>query len=254
MLATKQTWSGLRVIVAFTCILASAVRADDTPNATLQAAIKAHGGEKNLAKTLIGTLVANAKLTLGPNGEASVSWEETFELPRRYRRNIKGKFAGQAFSMEYAITDGSGWIRENGGKPKEYKGKKLPLSASWNAVLALLPICLEAGVKLGPGGKEMVEGREAVGITVSGAAFGGDAVLFFDSKSALMVKSKRRMPHLLSGQEVNGEVILGDYKEVSGVQYPHRITSYGEGKKLIEMEIRRIELLQKLDDRLFDKP
>jgi hypothetical protein len=66
--------------------------------------------------------------------ESAVSWEETFELPRRYRRSIKGQFKGKDFTMEYAITDGRGWIRTNGGELQEYKGEKQPLGRSWNTI------------------------------------------------------------------------------------------------------------------------
>jgi hypothetical protein len=156
--------------------------------------------------------------------------------------------------MEYAITDGSGWIRQDGGEAKDFEGEKLALSHSWNAILALLPSCLGDGVKLKSGGKDKVEEREAVGVSVSGEAFGGTVVLFFDRNSGLLVKSKRRMQHPLTGQEVDGEVLLSDYKEVSGVQYPRRIATYIDGKKVIAMEITRVELLPKLDDRLFAKP
>lgn len=254
MVGTKQLWLRLIAVLVCSCVLVATTQADETPRATLQRAIKAYGGEKSLAKTLTGTLLAKATMSLSPDVKSSVSWEETFELPRRYRRNIKGQLMGKDFSMEYAITDGSGWIRQNGGEAKEFKGEKLPLNRSWNGILALLPSCLEDGVKLEPGGKDKVESREAMGVRVSGEALGGEAVLFFDSKSGLLVKSKKRMQHPLSRQDVNGEVVFGEYKEVSGVPYPRRITTYIEGKKVIEMEITQVKLLNKVEDRLFEKP
>src|SRR5262249_17986385 len=155
----------------------------------LEGAIRAHGGKEKLAKTLTGTLHANAKMSLRLDVEAAISWEEIFELPRRYRRSIKGQFRGKDFSMEYAITDGSGWIRRDGGEVKDFKGKKLPLSRSWNAILALLPSFLADDVELRAAGKAKVEGRDAVGVKVSGEKGGIGAVLFFDSKSGLVVKS-----------------------------------------------------------------
>ncbi len=213
-----------------------------------------HGGEKNLAKTLTGTLLAKAKLALPDGTEGSISWEETFELPSRYRRSIKGRVMGKDFSMEYAITNGLGWIRENGGEVRESKGEKLPLSGNWNAGLATLPSYLKDDVKLELAGKDKINGREAVGVRVSGKAVGGEVILFFDRKSGFFVKSKRRMRHPMLPTEVELEVVDSDYKEVSGVQFPHRTTSYVDGKKAIEMEITRIEFLKKVEDRLFEKP
>jgi hypothetical protein len=254
MLVGKHIWTGPGILVVCLFMQTSAVGGDESPRATLQAAIKAHGGAEKLARTLTGTLLARGESTLAPEVRSSISWEETFELPRRYRRSIKGQFAGEEFSMEYAVTDGKGWVRQNGGEPRDYQGDKRPLSHSWNAVLGLLPSCLGEGVKLGPGGREKVEGREAIGVRASGDPLGGEAVLFFDARSGLLVKSKRRVQHPLSRKEVDGETVFGDYKEVSGVQYPHRITTYMEGKKATDMTIIRIELLKKVEDRLFDKP
>src|SRR5262249_5331943 len=68
--------------------------AQEKPDATLKAAIEAHGGEAKIAKTLIGTLNAKATFTFAPGMEGAVSWQETFELPRRYHRTIKGQLMG----------------------------------------------------------------------------------------------------------------------------------------------------------------
>lgn len=234
-------------------MITNPVGAQQTPPATIQAAIKAHGGEENLAKTVTGSLATKSTIVLG-NFEASVSWEETFELPHRYYRKISGQVMGRDISMEYAITDGSGWIRQNGGEAKEYKGEKQPLERSWNAFLAMLPLCLADGVKLEAADEEKVDGREAVGVRIQGDIVGGQAVAFFDKKTRLLVKSKRRIQYPLTREEVEGEVVYSDFKKVSGVQFPHRITTHVAGKKVGDMEITRIEFLKKIDDHLFDLP
>src|SRR5262249_1280918 len=147
------------------------IQSQPSPRATIQAAIKAHGGEENLAKTITGSLATKSTMAFG-NVEASVSWEETFDLPHPYYRHITGNVKGRDISMEYAITDGSGWIRQNGGEAKEYKGEKQPLERSWNAFLAVLPLCLADGVKLEAAGEEKVDGRDAVGVRIQGEVVG----------------------------------------------------------------------------------
>lgn len=241
------------LILIFCCSSTGCIQSQPTPRATIQAAIKAHGGEENLKKTITGSLAAKSTVAFGKI-QGSFSWEETFELPQRNYRKISGKLTGKDISMEYATTDGSGWIRQNGGEAKEYKGEKQPLERSWNAFLALLPSCLADGVKLEAAGEEKVDGREAVGVKVQGSVVGSEGVLFFDKKTGLMVKSRRLIQHPLSREEVEGEVTYGDFKEVSGVQYPHHITTYVTGKKVGDMEITRIEFSKRIDDHLFDKP
>src|SRR5260370_3893220 len=118
--------------VIFCFSIDNSALAQEKPSATLRAAIEAHGGEAKIAKTLRGTLSAKATFALA-GFEGTVSWQETFELPRRYHRTIKGQLMGQDFSMEYAITDSSGWIRQNGGDAKDYKGEKATVDRNWHA-------------------------------------------------------------------------------------------------------------------------
>ena len=56
------------------------------------------------------------------------------------------------------------------------------------------------------------------------------------------------------GTEADSEVLYSDYKDISGVKYPMKVTSYVEGKKAIELEITKIEFTEKLDDSIFAKP
>src|SRR5438128_1180847 len=141
------------VVLGFSALVLH-VRADDAPRDIVKDAIQVHGGKERLARTLTGTLRANGKLTLAPDFESAVSWEETFELPRRYWRKIRGDFKGEPFTMEYAVTEGKGWIRQNGSEVKDYNGKALTLEECWNATLALLPGLMDDGIKLEPGGTE----------------------------------------------------------------------------------------------------
>src|SRR5438874_1306534 len=83
----------------------------DEARAILDRAIEAHGGEDRIARTTVGHVVARGKFALPDFPECDVTWEETFDLPGRYRRVIQGKGAGRAFRMEYALTDRSGWLR-----------------------------------------------------------------------------------------------------------------------------------------------
>jgi hypothetical protein len=251
-IARLSAWFGTLTFACSFWLLPGCARPDNDPLSVLRAAIEAHGGEERLAHTWTGTLLAKGTLAFPPEVEASFSWEESFDLPRRYRRCITGRWNGQDFRLEYAITDGSGWIRKNGREPVDYDGEPLPLYRS--PPLALLPSLLDDGVDLAHGGKDRVEGREAVGVRASGEVIGGDAELFFDRRSKLLVKSKRRIQHPLLRREVAIDVILGDYREVSGVQYPHRITAVMTGETVADIKIARVQFVEALDDGLFEKP
>ena len=69
--------------VIFCIGLVASVRAEDkSPKEIIQAAIDAHGGQENLAKTLTGSLTAKSTAKIG-DIEFSITWQETFQLPRR---------------------------------------------------------------------------------------------------------------------------------------------------------------------------
>jgi hypothetical protein len=244
-----QHWLWLSVLAGLG--LGCDAGAGDGPRDIIKAAIAAHGGKEKIASTLTGTLRAKGKFTFAPDVESAVTWDETFQLPRRYKRFISGQGNGENFSLEYAVTEGSGWIRQNGGEAKEFKGQKLPLDRSWNAMLAMLPAALDERAELKLAGKEKVGNQELVGVKIVADE---ESTLFFDSKSGLLAKATKRMQHPLTRKEVDGEVLYSDYKEVSGVQYPMRITSFSDGKKIAELEITRIKFLKRVEDRLFEKP
>lgn len=225
---------------------------DDEARDVIKRAIKAHGGEEKIAKSLTGKLSADATFSFAPNVEGKITWEESFELPRRYKRVIKGTFQNMSMRMEYAITGGSGWIRKGDGPIEDFKGEALPLNRSWNATLATLAPLLAKDVKLSKVDGEKISGEDAVGIKETSAE--AESVLYFSRKTGLLLKAKRLMQHPLTGKEAAGEVVFSDYKEIAGVQYPHRVTSYVGSKKLIELQISKIEFLKSLDDRLFEKP
>src|SRR5262249_19674824 len=155
----------------------------------IRRAIEAHGRQENLTKTLTGSLSAKASAKLG-DMECSITWQETFQLPRRYHRSIKGMSMGKEFSMEYAVTDDKGWIRQDNGPAEEFKLEKKP--PNWNSFLATLPDCLKEGVKLSAYQREKVNGQDVLPVEVSGVP-GGDVVLYIDSNSGLLVKWRGRM-------------------------------------------------------------
>src|SRR6478752_1342815 len=94
--------------------------------------IRAHGGKENVEKTLTGSFRAVSKITIPPMIEAMSGWEEVFNLPRRYKRTIKGTIKGEKFELEYAVSEEDGWKRENRGVVSPIPGDKQLLEKSWH--------------------------------------------------------------------------------------------------------------------------
>ncbi|HEX3315004.1 MAG TPA: hypothetical protein VHR72_08945 [Gemmataceae bacterium] len=235
------------------CLLASAADGDESPRALVEAAIKAHGGADNLKKTRCVNLQAKGTLAMIPGTDRPVLWEENFELPGRYRRRIDSEGDGKPIQAELAVTEGKGWFRAN-DKIRDFDGDKTLASKSWAAVLGNLPDCLAAGVTLKSAGTEMVDGKPAKKVIASGAAVLGNAVLFLDEKTHRLVKLTRRAPNTITTTPEDVAILLGDFKEVAGVVFPHHLVVLTNGGKTADLEITRIDFPRTLDDRLFVKP
>jgi len=77
-------------------------------------------------------------------------------------------------------------------------------------------------------GEIKVEGKPAVGVRVASKGH-KDVNLYFDKQNGLLVKIEHRTVDFQSGQEVNEERVLTEYKDVDGRKLPGRVeVRYGD--------------------------
>ena len=106
---------------------------------------------------------------------------------------------------------------------------------------------------MAPLGEVKVDGQPALGIRVSSKGH-RDVNLYFDKAKGLLVKVETRDVDLLTGQEVTTEKIMSDYKEVGGLLRPSKVRVLRDGKKLMDLEMEEVKLVDKFDKEFFDKP
>jgi outer membrane lipoprotein-sorting protein len=101
-------------------------------------------------------------------------------------------------------------------------------------------------------GKETAEGTECFKIKLT--LKGGDVTVFYlDAESYLGVKQETKRS--IRGSDVEGETIVGDWKEVGGVMYPHSIDAgQKDSPTRQKMTIEKIEVNVPLDDARFVMP
>jgi hypothetical protein len=81
-----------------------------------------------------------------------------------------------------------------------------------------------------------------------------DVKLYFDKESGLLVRTKNRHKDAMSGSDLEHEAIYSDYKEVSGVKVPMKVTVKRDGKRYVETKMVEVTLAEKLDPKSFEKP
>jgi hypothetical protein len=101
-------------------------------------------------------------------------------------------------------------------------------------------------------GKEKVEGTDAYKLKVT-LKNGDVRTVFIDTDSSLEIKIEAKSSR--RGAEIEGDTILGDYKEVDGLVFAHSIDSGQKGAPGRQMiTITKIEVNPKLDDARFVMP
>src|SRR5262249_42761303 len=110
------------------------------------------------------------------------------------------------------------------------------------------------GVTLTPVGEVKVGDHDAVGVKVARKGY-REVNLFFDKKTALLVKAETTIKVPESGKEVSQEWLFDGYKETDGVKYPTRGKILGDGKTYVRIvKPRELNPEEKLEDPVFDKP
>jgi hypothetical protein len=102
-------------------------------------------------------------------------------------------------------------------------------------------------------GEDKVEGKKAVGIRVS-AKDHKDVSLYFYADTHLLAKIEHRTVDATTGNEVNEERIITEYKKgPDGAPVPKSVILKRDGKKLLEAEVTEWEMVEKIDDTEFTK-
>ena len=138
------------------------------PRVVIEKAIAAHGGRQQLKQILTGSYrlrlqsdsqkhVPGANRVTWKNfADSSAMIEETFELPIRCFRRVTANERGKKIFVEFATTNGNGWMRNFEGKVKDLNGPPLSLDKFWQCQLAILPYLLEENCQLETVGVEKV--------------------------------------------------------------------------------------------------
>ncbi len=241
--------------------------AAEDARALLDRAIAAHGGADRLNKTRKGRL--KAKMDGADRGVPfQVTWEETFDLPQRYRRTIDRTLRDATHHLEYVIDGKKGWLREEKEPARDLPGDEetpagrywktvldrqpLPLTWHWQAVLAQLPQLRGKETQLTSVADEIKDGRVLAGFKAVSPQIA--STFYFDKTTGLLARALWALPTLMPGDEVTSETIYEDYRDVQGVLYPMRIRA-GVGKIYsITTTVTSFELLDRVDRTVFAKP
>jgi hypothetical protein len=233
-----------------------AARADDQADmkALLAKALKAAGGEKNLAKYKALTYKSKGKF-YGMGQEIDFTSETALQFPSQLKTTITGEVMGNTFTFVIVFNKDKGWRKANDTteamtRDQVAEQKEAMYGYGVTGLLALK----DKKFKLSPVGETKVGKRDAVGVKVTSKGH-GPINLYFDKKTHLLLKSVSTVKDMQSDKEVEQEVYYDKYKDFEGVKRATKVQIKRDGKKFVDIdETTDLKWEEKLDDSEFDKP
>jgi hypothetical protein len=233
---------------------ARAADGDKDVKAIIAKAIEARGGAANLDKYKAS--ISNFKANIAAGGmEVTMTGTTKDQIPDKLRIDATMNIGGQNLKFQQVINGDKGWQGINGMNMDMGKEELAEEREGFHAgQIADLRGLNAKGVKLSPLSDTTVDGKAAVGVKVSSDGY-RDVALYFDKASGQLLKSETKGKEPGPGKdEFKAETFYSDYKNVSGVNTPHKVKVLRDGKPFMTMEMSSVELLEKLDDKEFAKP
>jgi hypothetical protein len=228
---------------------------DKELRAIIDKAIEAQGGEAVLAKFPARTFKGTGKFYgLGEPIDFSM---ELAGFDKKFRFGMDMTVMNFDLKLVVVVNGAKGWEKVN-DDVKDMPADELAEHKEQihsNAVVSLLPLKKDKDYTLSLIGDVKVDDQPAVGITVAKKGH-RDVRLYFDKAKGHLVKSEFTIKDIKGGgdREMIQANFFYDYKEFQGAREPTRMVAERDGKKFIEARMTDIQLLEKLDDSVFDRP
>jgi len=228
---------------------------DKEAQAIIDKAIEAQGGEAVLAKFPAWTLKGAGKFYgLGDPIDFSL---EAAGFDKKFRFGMDMTVMNFDLKIVVVVNGAKGWEKVN-DDVKDIPADELAEHKEQihsNAVVSLLPVKKDKAYMLLAIGEYKVDDQPAVGVRVSKKGH-RDVTLYFDKAKGHLVKSEFNIKDIKSGgdREMTQTSFYYDYKEFQGARQPTRMVTERDGKKFIETRVTEMQLAEKLDDTVFDRP
>lgn len=242
-------------IVGLTFAALAASRAQDAPNALLDKALQAAGGEAKLAK--LQAIMLKGKGTFHEAGGQNIPFAGTwyYQGADKYRQYTEMEVMKKK-TMELRVVNGDrGWTKDGPLEAQimdkdELGEEKENIYFNWVTTLAPLK---SKEFKLTAADEIKVDGKAAVGLLVARKGH-RDIKLYFDKETSFLVKTERKVKDLGTRKEVLEEMVFSNVKEVDGIKMALKYSLKWDGQPHADAEMTEAKAADKFDEKLFAKP
>jgi hypothetical protein len=236
-------------------------RADDAAARQLiDKATQAVGGEAELSKWKGAAW--RSKGTFHAK-DATLSFTAAWDMqwPDKARVFLETEVAGMKVNYTLVLDGNKGWIKINDREPTALGGDRLAeeTESMHHELVTRLLVLKDKAYTLSLLPEIKIAGKPAAGVKVVHQGH-RDIQLFFDKNSSLLVKSAVRVK-TERGEEVNQETIFTDYQnakdkkgEKVNLKVAMKVLIQRDGQPYVTMDLADYTVVEKLEDKLFEKP
>jgi hypothetical protein len=238
--------------------MAPTAAADETQEAearrVVDKALRAMGGKEKLVAVKAATFKAKGKLYWFGAG-TDFTGEFAMQGTTKGRSVFHFELMGKKQTIVAVLNGKAGWVKTN-DTVVEVDAKTLATQMGDHGYIAemamLLPLARgDKGIMLLPLGESKKGNHPVIGVEVSRKGY-TTVRLFFDKETALPLKLELKAS--VGGKKETHDILLADYKEIGGLKVAMRLTARRNGKVFYEYEISDFKMVDRLDDKLLEKP
>ena len=249
----RITISGLVVIGLLAGTASRLCAADKSdPQAVIQKAIQAMGGEEKLAKFKSSISKGKCKFyAMGQAIDCTAEW--WIQPPRQLKAVYHMHMGGRNVTRIEVITKDAGWLSMNGRVLPLTVDQLAEIHEGMEAEKAVNLLALkDPEYQITSLEEAVVADRPAVGLKVKRKGH-RDILLYFDKAKGYLVKMQTRTKGM-GGGEVDEESLYADYRNHDGIQNPDKMTTKRDGQLFLECETTEFKAVEKIPDQIFARP
>ena len=220
----------------------------------VEKAIRAHGGEENVARLQSVRIKVEGEAELAP-GQPAVPLvvEDVWQMPDRYKTTSRTTLSGQAFTQTLCINETGGWAQVNGQvQPLPDAGLKEMKEQKWAEDMDRLLPLRDKSLKIIQIEDSALDNRPVAGIKVE-APDHRAVRLYFDKESGLLVKREQEVLGN-DGAMTLQSVVFSDFAVKDGVKHWTKISAYRNGKRFIAATLKELQIGKPIEPNEFQQP
>lgn len=218
--------------------------------ALIERAIEAHGGEAAIRSLQIGRVVLKGDGRFGPGIEGPFTVVDTFHLPRRLRREATAESNGETVRILTVLDGDKAWMKMSDGPVTRLQPSGDRLNAFPSTLLSGLLDARDGEYTLT---REESDdpGRILIAMEKGELYYG---TIELDKDTHYLVATTKLLPDPEKGDWAVIDTIYDEHKVVQGVVVPMRMISYKDGDILLNVTVKKLELLESVESSDFAKP